>query len=436
MLPVLFCKFGTMFKFLLFLLFFPLMSFSQQGPGCSDDRNPVVLVHGFLASGDTWSAQVNRLQKNGYCRDRIFLFDWNTTGGNIQKTGALLDAMIDSARKYCHTQQVDLAGHSAGGGLCYNYLTDSVNSLKVAHYIHIGSSPLKGPAGFKGNVPTLIISSEDDKVTGVQKEITGVESIRQKGQDHVQVQTSWETFQAIYSFLNNGKAPLHIAKAPSIRPTVKLSGRAVYFGDNEPVSTDSILLYAVDPGTGFRKTSKPLHIIRSDNRGYWPAVEVASSQQLEWEIHPPGGRVISYFLEPQADDNSCVYLRCLPATGMVSAIFRKLPSDSVQSVLAVFTSQQAMIHGRDSLLVDGTVLTSEELAPANRTILASFIFDDGDGQSSGKLLRSFGMGFFLNGVDKQILAGKDRSIRIFFNGRTMLLPCRPSAEALMVAVFN
>ena len=59
---------------------------------------------------------------------------------------------------------------------------------------------------------------------------------------------------------------------------------------------------------------------------------------------------------------------------MVSAIFRKLPSDSMQSVLAVFTSQQAMIHGRDSLLVDGTVLTSEELAPANRTILASFIF--------------------------------------------------------------
>ena len=90
------------------------------------------------------------------------LFDWNTTGGNIQKTGALLDAMIDSARKYCHTQQVDLAIFRRWR-IMLNYLTDSVNSLKVAHYIHIGSSPLKGPAGFKETFP-LIISSEDDKV--------------------------------------------------------------------------------------------------------------------------------------------------------------------------------------------------------------------------------------------------------------------------------
>ena len=96
------------------------------------------------------------------------------------------------------------------------------------------------------------------------------------------------------------------------------------------------------------------------------------------------------------------------------AIFRKLPSDSVQSVLAVFTSQQAMIHGRTVYLLMAPFLRRKNWHPLTEPFLASFIFfDDGDGQSSGKLLRSLAHGFFLNGVDKQILAGKDRSIRIF-----------------------
>ena len=47
-------------------------------PPCSDGRRPVVMAHGFLASGDTWATQAQRFASNGYCPDSVFAFDYNT----------------------------------------------------------------------------------------------------------------------------------------------------------------------------------------------------------------------------------------------------------------------------------------------------------------------------------------------------------------------
>ena len=134
--------------------------------GCNDTVTPVVMMHGLLASGDTWVNQVMRFQANNYCASKLWVFDWNTLssfggGGN---TDEILDAFIDSVLAVTGASQVNLVGHSAGGGTGYSYLSNPSYAAKVAHYVHIGSGAQSAPAGSSGQVPTLNIYSTDDQV--------------------------------------------------------------------------------------------------------------------------------------------------------------------------------------------------------------------------------------------------------------------------------
>jgi triacylglycerol esterase/lipase EstA (alpha/beta hydrolase family) len=113
--------------------------------GCDTTLLPVVMVHGFLAAGDTYAPFLMRFHSNGYCLNRLFAFDWNSISGT--NTVAALDAFIDNVLAETGATQVNLMGHSAGGGTCYEYLTDAMHAAKVAHYVHIGSSIQAGPAG-------------------------------------------------------------------------------------------------------------------------------------------------------------------------------------------------------------------------------------------------------------------------------------------------
>src|SRR5688572_8587219 len=51
-------------------------------PSCKDSLLPVVMMHGFLASGDTYAKHVMRFTSNGYCGNRLFAYDWNTLAGS------------------------------------------------------------------------------------------------------------------------------------------------------------------------------------------------------------------------------------------------------------------------------------------------------------------------------------------------------------------
>jgi hypothetical protein len=74
--------------------------------------------------------------------------------------------------------------------------------------------------------------------------------------------------------------------------------------------------------------------------------------------------------------------------------------------------------------------------PSSKTSIASFLFDDGDEKTSGRPIKSFSMTPFLSGVDVFIKADENKSMRIYYNGRTMVLPRRKSSEGIMVVVFN
>lgn len=414
-------------------LFFIALAHAQNI--CNDNRNPLILVHGFLAAGDTWSSQVQRFLQNGYCRNRVFVFDWNTTGGNRATTDSLLNVWIDSARRVCGTEKADLVGHSAGGGICTAYLSDSAHAAKVAHYVHIGSGKLKGAAGYQGNIPTMSISSRGDKVLGALPDVPGVTNIVFDNMDRAEVQTSEETFRQVYAFLNKQQQP-GSGETKRIPGNVSIAGRAVYFGDNMPVQTDSILVFAIDAGTGQRKQDRPWKILRTNDAGYWPAFSVQPGTSLELEIHPPGGRVISYYLGPQHNDDDLVYLRCIPLKGFIAQLFKKLPSDEHETALGIFSSSHAIVAGRDSLEHNNILISTQELTPAGKTILACFIFNGGTGNTTPSAMKDFGTGVFITGINKRIEAGPGKSQTIRFNHQNLVLPCRPSSEALMVAIFK
>ena len=149
--------------------------------GCDNDHVPVVMVHGFLASGDTYTNHVMRFTANGYCLDRLFVYDWNSIGGG--NSPERLDTFVDEVLSVTGATQLDLMGHSAGGGVGYAYLGDATRAAKVRRYVHIASGDQEAPAGPTGNVPTLNLYSANDRVISTNDGIDGAQNRLAAAQD-------------------------------------------------------------------------------------------------------------------------------------------------------------------------------------------------------------------------------------------------------------
>ena len=426
-------------KPLLLLLLFGNNVFAQTT--CDTKQLPIVLVHGFMGSGDNWSTQVQRFSSRGFCEDRIFVFDWNTIGGK-QNTDSLLNSFIDAILKKTGSTQINLAGHSAGGGLCYRYLNDSLHALKVAHYVHIGSMKMKAPAGKHGEVPTMNIYSADDQVMKNGTDIAGAVNVKQTGHDHMQVASSEATFANMYSFFTGSKELVSTNIAPLKQTTRIMAGRGVIMAENTPMAFDSFRVNIIDPKTGQRigyKSNTPGNAYvgwnQLDKEGHF-SFELGKGNYTEFEVRPKGGRRLFYYFEPLPRNNKNIYLRGLPTAGMAANMLGTIPNDSTQSVLVIFTSNNAVIAGRDSLAIDSIPLSLPSLMPASKTSIATFLFDDGDGISSGKALKSMSMAPFITGVDIMLKAEKHSSMRVYYNGRTIVLPKIKSNEGIMILVLN
>ena len=94
-----------------------------------------------------------------------------------------------------------------------------------------------------------------------------------------------------------------------------------------------------------------------------------------------------------------------------------------------------MIAGRDTLAIDSIPISTTAIAPASKTMISVFIFDDGDGVSSKLPMKTFGALPFLGSMDLKIPADANGTMRIF-NGRSMVLPRKPSSEGVMIVVFD
>lgn len=429
------------------MFYFLLLSLLAGQTACKKDCDdntptgnnyrPIIMVHGFLASGDTYAGQAQRLSINGYDQNKIYVFDWNTLSQGADNTAAL-NAMVDSVLAVTGATQVDLVGHSAGGGLGFSYISDSVRAKKVAHYIHIGSNPQSSVPVYGGDTVKVlnIWSSADSVVSGGN--IPGATNVNLQGLDHYQVATSAETFTEIFKFCNNGKAPqtTDIAAETSI----KIGGKAVTLGENAAMAGATVNIYKTDNATGFRISNTPTTTITVDSKGRWGPVSVDAGATYEFEVISTNSadRKVHYYREAFTRSNYLVYLRTLPpASSLGGLLLSSLPSDDNQSVLGFFSASQAVINGRDNFSVNGTNLAISPFADASKTAIAYFLYDDGDNTTELNAVGLFGNFPFLNGVDMFFGTTPPQTINLQFNGRSLNVPNLKSAtDGIIVAVFD
>ncbi len=408
---------------------------------CDTTHRPVVLVHGFLASGDTYSLQYQRFTSNEYCGQRIFAFDWNTLAQGADNTG-ILDAFIDAVLAETGADKVDLAGHSAGSGLCFSFLSTAARAAKVAHYAHLAGNPPAGAAGPNGEIPTVnVYSTADLIVTG--GDAPGCTNVNLVTADHYQVATSAETFRQMFRLFNDGTEPLTtevLPEAPNVLPSgfVSVSGRAVTLGENTPVSGGTVEIYEVNPATGQRLRASADAVLTTAADGQWGPFRAKSLSTYEFRLSPGGSaRPVIYFRERFKRSNELVYLRSFPTTGLGALLLSSLPSDDDQSVVAIFASSQAVIDGRDELFIDNLELSTADFADADKSAIAFFCYDDGNGTTDATPVGLFGNFPFLSGVDVFVPTAPAASVHLRMNGRSLHVPNRRSAsDGVIVAVFD
>jgi len=367
----------------------------------------------------------------------MYVFDWNSLnqGGD---NNAALNALIDSVLAITGATQVDLVGHSAGGGVGFSYISDSVRAKKVAHYIHIGSSPQSSVPVYGGDTVKVlnIWSAADSIVSGAA--IPGATNVNLQGLDHYQVATSAETFAELFKFCNNGKAPQTTAIVTE--SALKIGGKAVTLGENAPMAGATVNIYKTNNATGFRLSNTPTTSVIVDSKGRWGPVNVDANTTYEFEVISANSadRKVHYYREAFTRSNNLVYLRTLPPPGSLGGILlSSLPTNDNQSVLGFFAASQAVIAGRDNFTVNNTNLAISPFADASKTAIAYFLYDDGDNTTELNAVGLFGSFPFLNGVDMYFPTATQQTINLQFNGRTLNVPNLKSAtDGVIVAVFD
>jgi len=410
--------------------------FLPSGASANTEKQPIIFVHGMLASGDTYSEQINRFKLNGYPPQWLHAFDWNSLAFGRGGASADLDLLIDSVLAITQSKKVYLVGHSAGSGLVYNFCKDSIRASKVEGVVLIGGFKQDTTAGPGGILRTLNIFSEGDLVAKGGSEIPGATNIRLKSEDHYEVATGLSAFDAMFTFMNPTSIPV-VDQFVKNEPII-LSGKAVSLGNNEALAGGKVMVFQLDPATAQRNAQQPNAIFMVDGKGHWGPFQAERNASYEFVVQgaDSSDRPIHYFREPFLKSNANIYLRAIPSSGMLSMMFSGIPSDSFPA-LAVFSSSKAVISGRDSLSVDGVSLTPTDFFKPGRTTIAMFLYDgNGNKQSDLSGVGLFNMqGVFLAGID-MAFHPSERPIQLVFNDRRLAVRRIPSKEGVVVPVFD
>jgi len=400
---------------------------------CDESLPPIVLAHGFLASGDTWASFGQRFASNGWCVDRIVPYDWDSLDRASDPIPAL-DALIDDLRDRFDADTVFLAGHSAGGGVGYDYLADPERAAKVAAYAHIGSFSNDAPAG----APTLHLYSLDDYAVTDGTDIPGATNVALEGVDHYGVATSAESFAAVYEhFMGEAPATTDIVASD----VLLVSGRALAIGTNAPMNEGPVEVWRIDSDTGLTVRDTPDHTFTTTPDGYWGPFAAEPGAHYAFAIVDPANPdvPVTFYYEPFTRTDAWVYLRSLPPVDSLAGILLAgLPREGDAAAHVNFTRSTGVIAGEDSITINGIELLTEDTAAVEDTTIALFVYDvDADGETDATPDPTFEGFPFLAGYDVHLPAGDDQTIEVVYNDRTLRARAlRPGEEGVTVSVFN
>jgi pimeloyl-ACP methyl ester carboxylesterase len=400
----------------------PFFAFTQ---GCP--HLPVVMIHGFLGAGDDYSPLASQLAAKGYCPNYLYVYDWNTLARNTDAEVKRLDSVIAAICKTTGATQVDLVGHSAGGTLAYSYLNDSLRSQRVAHYIHIGSRPMKQPAGFGGKIPTLnIYSSKDRTIQG--SDIPGAKNSTFNSFDHFGLVTADSVANAVFGFIQNGNLPAAPKQRQQGVSTITL--RVIKMGENIPDSGAALTYQRLNQkGEKIGKSQSAI----SNPQGEAQLQNIDSNTPYLISCQPISGRPVAYFYPTLSVGPVPAYLRTLPATGMVNMLLGGIPKSEEAAALVFFNARSAISPDRDILLLNGDTLNTATITPLSKTVVALFLYDNGDKKTSQQQQGLFGQAPFMNGVDYYIPATGTFTLQ--WQQSTYTLPAIPSKEYVTVIVL-
>lgn len=397
-------------------------SLPDAGPAsCEHDAAPVVMLHGFLASGDTWGPHAARFEREGYCPEQLLSFDWNSLADG-ELSVARLDASVDALLEATGAEQVDIIGHSAGGRLALDYLGDPTRAAKVAHYAHVASDLVNDDGvavSVPGGVPTLHLYSEADLVAPAGM-LEGAENTELPTHGHVEVATSPESFAAIYEHFR-GVPPSQQGTSEMDSPV--LEGKALFFAVNDPAAGWTVEVFRVESESGDRTGTDAEARFSVDQEGRWGPFEAEIGERYELRLAPEDGdgRAVHHYFEPTTRSHRHLVLRALPPGSLVGALLDTLPVEG-SGVTIVFSSERAVVHGRDTLMAGGRELSAFPYARADRSTIAYFLYDDGNDGVDGGETGLFGtaLPIFVTAVDTVLSVDEHTAIEL--NGRRLVVP--------------
>ena len=425
-------------KLLVLLLFITACSKDDtDNDNAEKGAYPIIFVHGFLASGDTYHLQIQRFASNGYSLDRLYTFDWNTLGST--NTESLLNNFIDKVLEETGAEYVDLVGHSAGSGLVYNYCKKKSQADKIAHLVLLAGFAQSKPGGVNGEIPTLNVFSTADEVASNGGNIPKAINLKLTDKDHYEVATCTATFEALYKLFNNEKDPSTTTILPEDR--IMIAGKALSFGENLYVKNTTVSIYEVSKEDGLRTSDTPIATFDIAKEGFWGPVQVEKNTYYEFLVaaEAAGSRPVHYYFEPFVRSSNAVYLRSFPAAGTLGATFlSSLPKNDRQAVTAFFGASKAAILGRDNLSVNDISLSTPQLTEAANTTIALFSYDANNNEMSDVgsvgLFTSFP---FLKATDIFYSTSLPEKITYTFNDRIIhLRNWKSASEGVSVAVFQ
>jgi hypothetical protein len=409
-----------------FLLYFTILLTSIS---LYAQKTPVVFVHGMLAGSDSWMNAKSMFLDAGYSDNELYFFDWNTLNQDRSGSLDLFEDFVKQSMKKAKSKSISLVGHSAGGALCMSLIHERKMAKKIAKYIHVASMPIvKDPL-----ISTLNLYSKDDLITGGKDyNFESVTNSAFKDLDHYEIATDSMAIQSMLQFFGKTEKVTSNNVPPSFK--VSVGGRVVTMGENEPEALANLSFYEIN-AEGKRQTKTPLATIQSDKNGYWSLETLNRNTLIEVivESQDKNKRKIHYYFESPSENNYLIYFRTLPTSGFAAIMFAGLPKDN-QPCLVVYSASKALINERDSLLINDKNIVTQELASAQKTPIAFFVYSSNKEAQDLTAIKSFANFPFLSGVNFNLKENGEH-LTIEHGAKTYRLKSLKSEEAIMVKIL-
>jgi triacylglycerol lipase len=386
----------------------PAAALGQQPPAprrqspANEPMPPVVFVHGNGDSGALWINNIWRFEANGYKRNQLFAIDFSypialSDDSKVQPFRSStaeamkeLAAYVAQVRKETRRRKVALIASSRGGNTVRNYLKNGGGADSVSHAVLCGT-PNKGivisdtmlvGSEFNGAAPFLkgLNGGPDDLIPGVElmairsdkndkysqpdgrfigqagkptgvsydaSELRGARNVILDGVDHRETAFHKLAFAAQYQFVTGKPAgTLFITQEPKPTLNGRVTGVAEGLYTNLPVAEADVEIYEVDPRSGERKTTQPVHHKTTGVDGQWGPFIGSSDACYEFVLQMAGQPITHTYRSPFLRSSDVVHLRPAP--------FAK--ADEGAAAVVIMSRPRGYFGvGRDRFSLDGKV---------------------------------------------------------------------------------